>query len=200
MPEPAVSDMPFVSDGSHSVRGYENQSRKSSGSCIADVLDRVGACHPALFASLRQPCFEYDPEEGVVLPLPSKSEECSSLTRWSYRVVSGALSTIFLVFYVLVGALLKAIPSGLWILWSRTTFRNPDRYRPFFEQETERKGLKTGRMKADIPYYAGRVGLDCEEMKLETEDGYILTMQRLVDCRPEGTNSRRTFPLMKAVA
>jgi Partial alpha/beta-hydrolase lipase region len=200
MEEQEVSDMPFVSDGSHSHRGHQNQVREASGSCFADVLDRVGACHPAFFASLRQPCFEYDPEEGVVLPIQPKPEGHSSLTSWSYRIVSGALSTFFLVFFVLAGALIKAIPSGLWILWSRATFRNPDRYRPFFEQEQERKGLKTGILKADIPYYAGLVGLGCEEIEVETEDGYILTMQRLVDGRPEGINSRRIFTFTEVAA
>lgn len=200
MEAPEVSDRLFGPDGSHSLRGHQNQARDASGSCVADVLDRVGACHPAFSASLRQPCFEYDPEERVVLPFPPKPEGHSSLTSWSYRIASGALSTFFLVFFVLAGALIKAIPSGLWILWSWATFSNPDRYRPFFEQEKERKRLKTGRMKADISYYAGLVDLGCEEMKVETEDGYILTMQRIVDDRPEGVNSRRILTFLKVVA
>jgi len=190
MGKPVVSNMPFVSDGTHSVRGYQNQFREPAGSDFGDFLNG-SARHPAFLAYSRQASLEYDPEETVVLPLPAKPASFSSFMSWWYRIVSGLLSTIFLIFYVLMGALIKAVPLGLRALWSWCTFRNPDRCRPFFEEETERKHIKTGRMKADISYYAGRVGLDCEEMKIETEDGFILTMQRIVDRRPEGINSRR---------
>ena len=33
----------------------------------------------------------------------------------------------------------------------------------------------------DIRYYARRVGLDMEEYKVETEDGFIITLQRVFD-------------------
>jgi hypothetical protein len=191
MGDPGASIMPFVSDGTHSLRGYGNQLREPSAAYFGDGPAR-STCHPAFLAPGRQASLESDSEEGFVIPLPAKSTGYSSLTTWWYRIVSGLLSTIFLIFYVLLGALIKAIPSGLWVLWSWCTFRNPDRYRPFYVAEKERRRMKTHRMKADISYYAGHVGLDCEEMKVETEDGFILTMQRIVDRRPEGINSRRT--------
>ena len=190
MGDPVVSNMPFVSDGSQSLRGYTNQFRERAGSDFGDMLNGP-ASHPAFLVYSRQASLEYDPEETVVLPLPAKPASFSPSVTWWYRIVSGLLSTIFLIFYVLMGALIKAVPWGLWVLWSWCTFRNPNRYRPFFEEERERKHIKTGRIKADISYYAGRVGLDCEEMKAETQDGFILTMQRIVDRRPEGINSRR---------
>jgi Partial alpha/beta-hydrolase lipase region len=99
----------------------------------------------------------------------------------STHVLSLLLSSFFLVFYVLVGALLKSIPSMLWTLSSWIQFKDPGRNRPFYEQEKARKHLPRGLLKCDIDYYAKRVGLSCEESKIETEDGFILTLQHIID-------------------
>jgi len=103
---------------------------------------------------------------------------------WFYSISSAALSSFFLVFYVLSGALIKSIPTIAWDVWSWCQLKDPERFRPFYQEEKERKHLDTGKLVCDIGYYARLVGLECDEMKTETEDGFILTMQHIVDRRP----------------
>ena len=130
---------------------------------------------------------------------PTIPTRFSTLAVWFYGISSAILSTFFLVFYVLFGALIKSIPTIAWDVWSWCQFKDPDRFRPFYQEEKARKHLDTGNLVCDIGYYARHVGLECDEMKTETEDGFILTMQHIVDRRPGATPATRTFPSITCV-
>ena len=64
--------------------------------------------------------------------------------------------------------------------------------RPFQAQEKERKSIGIGKIRRDVAYYAHAVGLDCEEHKVVTEDGFILRVQHIIGRRPETTDPRGT--------
>lgn len=135
-----------------------------------------------------------EPDEAVLTPLlPPIPTSFSTVAAWFYRIISGVLSTLFLIFVILLGALIKTIPSMCWTLWSWCQLKDPNRLRPFYQEEKKRKHLETGELKCDIGYYAQRVGLECDEMKIETEDGFILTMHHIVDRRPGAVDYKRTF-------
>ena len=85
----------------------------------------------------------------------------------------------------------NTVPLIAWVLWSWFNFKDPNRFRPFYKEEKERKDIETGRLKCDIAYYAKRVGLDCDEAKVETEDGFILAIQHIIDRRPGSVDSKR---------
>jgi len=120
-------------------------------------------------------------DETVSNPLfPSIPSHYTFLTIQIYRLLSMFLSFGFLIF-VMLCAMAKTVPSIVWVLWSWCRFKDPHRFRPFYQQEKGRKHIKTGKLKSDIGYYAQRVGLDCEEFKVETEDGFLLTMQHIID-------------------
>jgi Partial alpha/beta-hydrolase lipase region len=107
-----------------------------------------------------------------------------------YRVLSAVLSAIFLT-VVMILAMLKTLPSVFWVLWSWIQYKDPDRLRPFYARERERKGIDVGKLTLDVTYYANRVGLDCEEFTVETEDGFILIVQHIFDKRPGAVDWRR---------
>jgi hypothetical protein len=46
----------------------------------------------------------------------------------------------------------------------------------------------------DVGYYAQLVGLKSEEVKVETEDGFMLTVQHIIDVRPGAPDWKRLFP------
>jgi len=71
--------------------------------------------------------------------------------------------------------------------------KDPNRLRPFYQQEKERKRLNTGKLKCDINYYAKLQGLRGEETRIETEDGFILTLQHIIDRSPGSVDSTRTL-------
>lgn len=134
-----------------------------------------------------------DEANGYMLSplLPTIPGHFSLLPCYFYCFTSMALSTFFLVFYVLLGALLKSTPMLGWTLWSWCQFKDPRRNRPFYKEEKARNHIETGKLKCDIGYYANRVGLQCYETKVETEDGFILTMQHIVDTRPGAIDPSR---------
>jgi len=133
-----------------------------------------------------------DAEEAVSNPLfPPLPKHYSWFTVQFYRALSMFLSLCFMTF-VIVAALIKTLPSICWVIWSWCQLKSPDRLRPFYKQEKERRHIKTGRLKCDIGYYAKREGLDCEEMTIATEDGFILTMQHIVDRRPGAVDPKST--------
>ena len=129
----------------------------------------------------------------VFPPIPTRF---STPAVWFYRISSAPLSTFFLVFYVLGGALIKSFPTIAWDIWSWCQFKDPERFRPFYQEEKERKHLDTGKLVCDIGYYARRVGLECDEMNTETEDGFILTMQHIVDRRSGAASATSTSSLL----
>jgi hypothetical protein len=61
--------------------------------------------------------------------------------------------------------------------------------RPFQEAEKARRNIPVGKLTRDITYYAQTVGLDCEEHRVTTEDGFILRMQHIIDRRPQHTEA-----------
>jgi hypothetical protein len=133
---------------------------------------------------------------GVLSPLlPPIPTHFSLPTYCLYSFTSTILSTFFLVFYVLLGALLKSITSLVWTLWSWCQLKDPNRNRPFYEEEKRRRHIKTGKLKCDIGYYANQVGLECHETKIETEDGFVLTMQHVIDVRPGAIEPSRIILL-----
>ena len=125
-----------------------------------------------------------DADETVSNPLfPPLPSHYTFLTIQLYRLLSLFLSVAFLIF-IMTCAMFKTVPSVMWVLWSWCRFKDPNRFRPFYEQEKTRKHIETGKLKCDIKYYTQRVGLECEESKVETEDGFILTIQHIIDRRP----------------
>lgn len=130
--------------------------------------------------------------EAVSSPLlPPIPIHFTPATTLFYRYLSGFLSTLFLVVVILLGALIKSLPTLCWTIWSWCQFKDPGRFRPFYEEEKERRHLETGKLKCDIGYYAQRVGLECDETTIETEDGFILVMHHIVDRRPGAVDSKR---------
>jgi hypothetical protein len=129
-------------------------------------------------------------DETVSNPLfPPLPTHYSFATAQFYRFLSMILSVGFLVF-VLVCAMLKTLPSIGWVIWSWCQFKDPNRLRPFYQREKERRHLKTGKLKCDVGYYAQCAGLECDETKIETEDGFILTIQHIVDRRQGAVDSK----------
>jgi hypothetical protein len=110
-----------------------------------------------------------------------------------YRFTSTILSPIFLS-SILICALLKPIPAFCSKLWSCCwSFRNHKGCKIKHQQDqNDLQGTDT--LKCDISYYANLVGLDCEETKIETEDGFILTLQHIIDRRPDSVHWKRTNP------
>jgi hypothetical protein len=91
--------------------------------------------------------------------------------------------------------LLKPIPSFFSKLWSCSWgFRNERGCETKLLQGQENEIHGTDTLKCDISYYAQLVGLDCEETKIETEDGFILTVQHIIDRRPDSAHWKRTNP------
>lgn len=135
----------------------------------------------------------------------------------TFRVSSFFLSMGFLGVIVL-GSLFTSIPNVARGIWYRLTFRNPDRGRPFYQEEVRRAAARKemernwkrrpsqGRIPednerpvendgyvpteggpdpivCDVGYYARRVGLDVEELEVQTEDGFIIDLWHVYDPR-----------------
>jgi hypothetical protein len=132
-----------------------------------------------------------DADEAVSNPLfPPLPAHYSFATIQLYRFLSMILSVVFLSI-VMLCAMVKTIPSIWWVTCSRVQFKDPNRLRPFHQKEKERRHLDKGKLKCDIGYYAQRVNLECEETEIVTEDGFILTIQHIVDRSTGPTDSKR---------
>jgi hypothetical protein len=57
---------------------------------------------------------------------------------WLFRVSSSVLSLCFLL-VIILGALFTSIPVWASRSWMRLTFRNPDKKRPFYQEEEQRR-------------------------------------------------------------
>jgi hypothetical protein len=90
--------------------------------------------------------------------------------------------------------MIKTVPSIVSAIGSWCCFKDPNRFRPFYHEEKKRKDIKTGKLKCNIGYYAQRAGLDCEEFKVETEDGFILTIQHVIDRRSGSVDAKSKIP------
>ncbi|KAF3933927.1 hypothetical protein ABW19_dt0205957 [Dactylella cylindrospora] len=126
--------------------------------------------------------------------------------RWSqiqfFRVVSTILSTVFLLLIV-CGAVFQTVKLGLYIITHPQG--RPERPLKDLEDqldreinEQERKYGKA-RLKCDVRYYAKRVGLDVEEFKVTTEDGFILVLQHIFDPSDKGDGNdgvKRKYPVL----
>lgn len=106
------------------------------------------------------------------------------------------LSVCFLVF-VMACAMAKTVPSMAWTVLSWCQFKDPDRLRPFYILEKERRRIEKGKLKCDVGYYAQRVGLECHESQVETEDGFILTIQHIVDRTPGAIDAKSTHEVQR---
>ena len=104
--------------------------------------------------------------------------------------MSMILSIMFLAM-VMFAAIIKTVPSIGWVVWSWCQLKDPNRLRPFYQLEKERRRIDTGKLKCDIGYFANRVGLECEETEIASEDGFILTMQHIVDRSAQATDWKR---------
>lgn len=123
---------------------------------------------------------------------PALPSHYSFLAIQFYRLLSFFLSLAFLTVVVIL-AIFKTVPSIVWVVWSRCQFKDPDRLRPFYREEKQRKHKNPGKLKCDVAYYTQQQGLSCEEFKVETEDGFILTIHHIIDPHYE-TKSKRAFP------
>ena len=148
------------------------------------------------------------------LPLYGPSSIMREVQCYTFRASSFLLSLGFLGIIVL-GSAFTSIPLMFNHIWLRITFRDPDRKRPFKEEEKSRKRIRKEANRAwkkkssrrnskpkieedneddagygnyipteggpdplvcDVGYYARRVGLDVEEFKVQTEDGFIINL------------------------
>ena len=105
----------------------------------------------------------------------------------AYRVSSGILSVSFLMI-VVAGSLASTAASVI----------KRKKPRPFQAREdkakAERRKHGSARLTCDVRYYARRVGLDVEEFKVTTEDGFVLVMEHIFD--PKDHRKGKKYPVL----
>ncbi|RPA71073.1 alpha/beta-hydrolase [Ascobolus immersus RN42] len=128
-----------------------------------------------------------------------------STLRWIqcliFRFTSSILSFAFLL-VILLGAITEGIGPVSVRLAKRCVGIDPDADRPFIAYErAQAEKLKTGEVEEDalvddLDYYARRVGLRMREEEVQTEDGFVLKIQRVVvpGDSPESWALPRTAP------
>ncbi|KAF4625056.1 hypothetical protein G7Y89_g13114 [Cudoniella acicularis] len=150
------------------------------------------------------------PNNPLFPPLPiydsstSRRVKSSLLRSVSFVLALGCLSLVaVLATFKTIGAITKDV-------FFRLTFRDPDKKRPFYEEEKRRKNQRAieekgwNKKKADterdaghdefvpteggpdpivcdVSYYARRVGLDVEFLEVQTEDGFIIDLWHVYD-------------------
>ncbi|WYZ34490.1 hypothetical protein EsH8_I_000766 [Colletotrichum jinshuiense] len=146
------------------------------------------------------------------LPLYGPPSLLRNLQCLTFRISAFFLSLAFLGVIVL-GALFTSIPPLCMRILYRLTLRNPDKKRPFFEEEKRRENMRREQDKewrrrksgdriekdkelagdfvpteggpdpivCDTGYYARRVGLDVEEITVQTEDGFLIELWHVYD-------------------
>ncbi|KAK6226779.1 sterol esterase 2 [Colletotrichum tabaci] len=143
------------------------------------------------------------------LPLYGPPSLLRDLHCMVFRISAFFLSLAFLGVIVL-GALFTSIPPLCRRIFYRLTLRNPDKKRPFFEEEARRAKVREEENRkwkrsnsldndreiagefvpteggpdpivCDVGYYARRVGLDVEELQVQTEDGFIIDLWHVYD-------------------
>jgi hypothetical protein len=151
--------------------------------------------HPANGLKAKQDAVSPEQADETALHshFPSVPTTYLPLTVFIYRLLSFFLSLAFLGCTVLF-ALFKTLPSLLWILVSYAQFKDPDRNRPFYALEQDRRRSPRRELRMDVGYYAQLVGLKSEEVKVETEDGFMLTVQHIIDVRPGAPDWKRLCP------
>ncbi|KAL9599989.1 MAG: hypothetical protein Q9219_003458 [cf. Caloplaca sp. 3 TL-2023] len=152
------------------------------------------------------------------LPMYGPPSLLRNIQSFAFQLSSTILSLAFLGIVVL-GSLFTTIPHLLRHIYLRSTFRNPNARRPFYEEEKRRKKTRKALAKAwkrqrrrgsssstkgpddqghtgydtefepkeggqdplicDAGYYARCVGLDIEEYRVQTEDGFIISLWHL---------------------
>ncbi|KAH6670030.1 alpha/beta-hydrolase [Halenospora varia] len=170
-----------------------------------------------------EPSQKTEPREGS-MPLPDEksivqnplfpplpSYEPSTTLRIKSLVIRPISFVSTLMCLGLLGflAACKTIGSIANHAFQRLTFRNPDKKRPFYEEEKKRKIQRAKEEKAwkkksdteqdagqgefvpteggpdpivcDVSYYARRVGLGVEFFKVQTEDGFIIDLWHVYD-------------------
>lgn len=75
------------------------------------------------------------------MPLYGPPTFMRRLQCWFFRVSSAILSFCFLL-VIILGAAFTSIPTGCASLWLRLTFRDPNKQRPFFQEEDRRRRLR----------------------------------------------------------
>ncbi|KAF2836553.1 alpha/beta-hydrolase [Patellaria atrata CBS 101060] len=151
-------------------------------------------------------------------PTPLRNLQC-----WFFRCTSAVLSFLFLL-VIILGAAFTSIPAGFSNLGLWLTFRNPEKRRPFFDEEQRRRKARkeadnswkskndekqdsTGsdeytpleggpdKLVCDPAYYARRVGLDCEIFLVQTEDGFIIELWHIFNPKErQAANSEERKP------
>lgn len=143
------------------------------------------------------------------LPLYGPPSLLRDLQCLIFRVTAFFLSLAFLGVIVL-GALFTSIPPLCTRIFYRLTLQNPDKKRPFFEEEARRNKVRKEENQkwkrreslvkdkeladefvpteggpdpivCDVGYYARRVGLDVEEIQVQTEDGFLIDLWHVYD-------------------
>ncbi|KAI1382081.1 alpha/beta-hydrolase [Hypoxylon crocopeplum] len=107
------------------------------------------------------------------LPLYGPPSLLRDIQCWTFRVSSFFLSAAFLGVIVL-GALFTSIPRVCSKAWQRLTFRNPDRSRPFYEEEIRRKNLRREQAKSWKRRKSQDRGTSDQE-NAQGDEGYVPT-------------------------
>ncbi|KAK6519534.1 hypothetical protein TWF281_003361 [Arthrobotrys megalospora] len=190
------------------VAGNEKVLETSSGLRLpcdpAAVKDIKADAH--ITTSLRQPGDSIPARTDAQFP-PLPVYGSSKWFRWIeiqfFRSVSFILSTGFLL-TIVCGAVFKTIQLSIHTL-THSLSKRPERPLRNLEHQLDREldeqERKYGKpkLKCSVRYYARRVGLDMEEFRVTTEDGFILVLQHIFDpdCRGDGRNgTERKYPVL----
>lgn len=108
---------------------------------------------------------------------------------------ANAASAAFLILIVVWALGARGLGAG--IKWLRGVKR--DGRRREWEDDENRRKYEGEKVVKDIRYYARNCGFDVEEQEVETKDGYLLKVFKVVCLRKEGkvhSDGRRGFPVL----
>lgn len=171
--------------------GVSRSSSAGSSSSNRGILRRIfidRATTPT--QHLTHPTF-LPPSASTYSPQPHSSLTLlSKINIFINQAISVVLSTLFLalvVSWAVSGELARVLPRWVW----------PQRPRSF-PWDDDRYWRKEGkRVSKDPSDYARQVGMDIEHQTIETQDGYLLKMHKVIDpdaeARPDG---RGGFPVL----
>ena len=111
------------------------------------------------------------------------------------QLFANAASAAFLILIVVWALGARGLGAG--IKWLRGVKR--DGRRREWEDDENRRKYEGEKVVKDIRYYARNCGFDVEEQEVETKDGYLLKVFKVVCLRKEGkvhSDGRRGFPVL----
>ncbi|GJN89599.1 hypothetical protein Rhopal_002586-T1 [Rhodotorula paludigena] len=131
------------------------------------------------------------PRAGPLAPPTLKSR----VKLFFLQLFANAASAAFLIF-IIVWALSTRFFVAIY-RWARGL--QVDRYRREWDTDEARQRRKDERVVKDIRYYARRCGFDVVEQTVETKDGYLLKVFKVLCLKKEGkvhADGRRGFPVL----